>query len=180
MKKIMILMIIILVFILAILGYFYSRDVLFPNKYTNYINEYSQEYGLNPNFVKGVIRTESDYNKDALSNQNAKGLMQITDSTGEWIASKIGVKNFRPNMLYDPKINIEFGCWYLKNLEEEFHNKNNTIAAYNAGRTNVEKWLKNKDYSKNGQNLDNIPFTQTYNYVKRVNLYEKIYSHLYK
>lgn len=179
MKKIIVLLIIVVVFILFIFGFFYGRNQIFPNKYTSYINQYSQEYGLNPNFVKGIIRTESDYNKDALSNQKAKGLMQITNSTGAWIASKIGVENFTPNMLYDPKINIEFGCWYLKNLEEEFHNKNNVIAAYNAGRTNVENWLKNKDYSKNGENLNNIPFTQTANYVKRVNLYEKIYTHLY-
>ncbi|MGL4450179.1 MAG: lytic transglycosylase domain-containing protein [Sarcina sp.] len=179
MKKTIILIIILLVLILSIFGYFCGRDILFPNKYTSYINEYSQEYGLNPNFVKGVIRTESDYNPKALSNQNAKGLMQITDSTGEWIANKMGINNFTPSMLYDPKISIEFGCWYLKNLEEEFHNKNNVIAAYNAGQTNVENWLKNKNYSNNGANLDNIPFTQTANYVKKVNMYQRIYTKLY-
>ena len=178
-KRIIVLIIIFLVFVFSILGYFYVKDVVFPNKYTDYINQYSQEYGVDPLLVKGVIRTESDYNPSATSNMNAKGLMQITDSTGEWIAGKVGVKNFTSEMLYNPKINIQFGCWYLKNLESEFHNKNNAIAAYNAGRTNVEKWLENKDYSKDGQNLYNIPFTQTSNYVKRVNLYEKAYYYLH-
>lgn len=179
MKKLKIIIIIIVILMLAFVGFFYARNAIFPNKYTSYINQYSSEYELNPLLVKGVIRTESDYKPDVVSNKNAKGLMQITNSTGEWIASKIGITNFTPDMLFDPKINIEFGCWYLKYLENEFNSENDAIAAYNAGATNVKEWLSNSNYSSNGIVLNNIPFTQTANYVKRVNRYEKIYKILY-
>lgn len=179
MKKIIIFLVIVVILVLSIVGYFYARDTLFPNKYNSYIQEYSQQFGVDPLLVKGVIRTESDFDPNAISNQNAKGLMQITDSTGEWIAGKLGIKNFTPSMLYDPQINIEFGCWYLKNLEDEFGNKDNAIAAYNAGRNNVKAWLNDSKYSSDGEVLNDIPFTQTSNYVKRVNLYEKVYKYLY-
>lgn len=179
MKKLKIIIVVILIFILAIIGFFYARDKFFPNKYTNYINEYSAEYNLDPLLVKGVIRTESKYNPNIVSDKNAKGLMQITDSTGEWIASKIGMTNFTPSMLFNPKINIELGCWYLNYLKSEFPNEDDAIAAYNAGATNVRAWLSNPKYSSNGVDLTNIPFTQTANYVKRVNWYAKIYKTLY-
>ena len=179
MKKLLGLLIIVVVLIFCVKGYFYAKKTIFPNTYNSYIQEYSKEYGVDPLLVKGIVRTESDFNTNALSNMGAKGLMQITNSTGEWIAGKVGVKDFTPIMLYNPKINIEFGCWYIKNLENEFKNKDNAIAAYNAGRNNVKKWLVNKKYSTNGITLNKIPFKETANYVKRVNLYEKIYSYLY-
>ena len=54
--------------------------------------------------------------------RGAKGLMQIMDSTGEWIAEEIGNRIiFTPEMLFDEReTNIRMGCWYLKNLEGEF------------------------------------------------------------
>lgn len=179
MKKIGIILVIAFILLLSIVGYFYARDTLFPNKYNSYIEEYSKEFGVDPILVKGVIRTESDFRPDALSNQNAKGLMQITNSTGEWIAGKLGIKDFTPSMLYNPEINIEFGCWYLKYLEDEFGNTDSAIAAYNAGRNNVKAWLNNKKYSTDGHTLNNIPFVETANYVKKVNFFEKCYDNLY-
>lgn len=173
-KKLVVISIIIFVVILG--GIVVKKEVL-PSKYDNYIQEYSSEFGVNPLLVKGVIKTESNYNPNAISNKDAKGLMQITNQTGAWIATKLGVKNFTPEMLYNPKVNIEFGCWYIKNLENEFGDKNAAIAAYNAGRTNVENWLKNSQFSANGKSLQKIPFTQTANYVKKVNFYEKAYSY---
>lgn len=179
MKKIIVFLVIVCILLLSIVGFFYARDTLLPNKYDNYIQEYSQEFGLNPFLIKGVIRTESDFRATVISNKNAKGLMQITDSTGAWIAQKLGVNNFTPSMLFNPQINIEFGCWYLKDLENQFGNVNNAIAAYNAGRNNVKAWLSNTQYSQNGKILTKIPFTQTANYVQRVNFFEKCYEKLY-
>lgn len=180
MKKIVALIIIILLIIVGFVGFSSAIDMFHPNEYTNYINEYSKEYNLDPILVRAVIETESKYNPNATSNVGAKGLMQITDSTGQWIADQIGIKDFNPEMLFDPKINIEFGCWYLANLNNEFHNEDNVAAAYNAGRNNVKQWLQNKQYSKDGQVLDVIPFSETATYVKRINFYEKVYKFIYR
>ena len=137
-----------------------EEDVsLKPNAYVIkfcIVNKYSYEYNLDPLLVLAVIKTESNFNTEAESNKGAKGLMQIMDSTGEWIASKLEVDNFNTNMLYEPEINIEFGCWYLNNLIGEFGNLDTALAAYNAGPNAVKKY--------NGI----PPYKETQNYVKSI------------
>lgn len=155
------------------------RETLFPAKYSNYVIEYSKEYNVDPMLVLAIMKAESNFNENAESKKDARGLMQITGSTGTWIAEQIGVKDFNVDMLKDPKISIEFACWYLDNLNLEFDDENLVIAAYNAGRGNVQKWLVDEKYSKDGQNIDYIPFKETDKYVKKVNAYKNIYTALY-
>ncbi len=106
--------------------------------------------------------------------------MQIMDSTGEWIASKLEVDNFNTNMLYEPEINIEFGCWYLNNLLKEFGDLSLALAAYNGGSGNVTKWLNDPEYSSDGENLTYIPFKETKKYVDKVSTRYNIYKFLYE
>lgn len=155
------------------------KGYLFPLKYENYVSEYSKDYNVDPMLVMAVMKSESNFNDNAHSKKNAKGLMQITDSTGSWIAQQLGVTDFTPEMLMDPKTNIEFACWYLDNLQEEFHDETLVIAAYNAGRGNVQKWLKNNEYSSDGKELSYIPFPETDKYVNKVRAYKNIYNALY-
>ncbi|MGL5764491.1 MAG: lytic transglycosylase domain-containing protein [Sarcina sp.] len=176
----------ILIFIILIIsiggtiGFFYARKEILPYKYSNYINEYSKEYNVNPNLIRAIIKVESNYNPNAVSNMGANGLMQITKETGYFIASNIGLGDFNESMLYNPEINIQMGCWYVSNLQKEFNNTSAVLAAYNAGRGNVAAWLKNQNYSKNGVDLNYIPFKETTDYVKRVEFYENLYSKLYR
>ena len=106
--------------------------------------------------------------------------MQIMDSTGEWIAEKLEVDNFNPNMLYEPEINIRFGCWYLNNLLMEFGDLSLALAAYNGGSGNVTKWLNDPEYSSDGENLTYIPFKETKKYVDKVSTRYNIYKFLYE
>ncbi|MGL4453958.1 MAG: lytic transglycosylase domain-containing protein [Sarcina sp.] len=171
---------IIVIGIAGAIAFFVARNTYLPNEYSNSIEKYSAEYNLEPNLVKAVIKTESSYNPMAVSNMGAYGLMQITDQTGYYIASNIGMGDFNQPMLYNPDVNIQMGCWYLRNLINEFGNVNTALAAYNAGRGNVAKWLKNPEYSSNQEELTKIPFKETANYVKKVNFYEKLYTICYK
>ena len=155
------------------------KGVLFPPKYSNYVVEYSKEYNVDPMLVMAVMKAESNFNENAESKKDARGLMQITGSTGTWIAEQIGVKNFNVDMLKEPKVSIQFACWYLNNLTKEFGNEDLVVAAYNAGRGNVQKWLNDDKYSKDGEMLDYIPFKETDKYVKKVNAYKNIYTSLY-
>lgn len=169
-----------LIIIIAITGIkFGVEKYAFPYKYKDVVDEYSKEYNLNPLFVLSIIKAESKFDPDAHSHKDAYGLMQITEDTGKWIADQMGIQNFSGDMLYDENLNIKMGCWYLKNLYEEFGDRDLVISAYNAGRGNVQKWLKDHNYSKNGKDIHNIPFPETENYVKKVNLYYKIYKYLY-
>ncbi len=93
MKKIIRLVIIVLAIYLLFLGsgYILKKNVIFPLKYMNYVEKYSKEYNLDPYFVMAVMKAESNFDEDAKSNKDARGLMQITTSTGKWIAENKGL-----------------------------------------------------------------------------------------
>lgn len=154
--------------------------MMYPLKYKDYIMKYSEQYKLDPYLVAAVIKTESDFEKNAKSNKGAIGLMQLTPSTAKWAAKSMKVKNFKVDMLYNEEFNVKMGCWYMDNLNEEFnHNIKLVLAAYNGGRGNVKKWLNNKENSKNGVDLHYIPFKETDKYVKKVEVNKKMFEFLY-
>ncbi len=147
-----------------------KRDVSYPIGYKEYIVKYADKYDIDKYLVMGVIRVESNYVNEAQSNAGAKGLMQITDETAEWIVKKMDDKDFEEIDLFEPSINIEIGCFYLSYLIDKDDGRGDTaIAAYNAGVGNVNKWLSDSRYSSDGETLDDIPYEETKNYVIKVN-----------
>ena len=156
----------------------YSR---YPLDYKEDIDRYSNVNNIDPYLVASIINVESSFNKEAISPKDARGLMQIAEKTGEWGAEELEIDGYKNESLYNPEINIRIGTWYLKKLEKEFDgNLDLMLAAYNGGSGNVNKWLQNKEYSKDGVRLDNIPFKETENYLKRVKNNYKIYKGIYK
>jgi soluble lytic murein transglycosylase len=153
---------------------------IYPLEYADIIEKYSNQYDLDPYLVVAVIRVESRFKPDAVSHKNARGLMQITKGTGEWAASKLQLTDFTEDKLFDPETNIMIGCWYLNTLFREFADTDLMLAAYNGGSGNVSKWLKNPSYSKDGRNLDKIPFKETEKYVAKVKDSYSIYKKLYE
>lgn len=152
----------------------------YPIKYENHIIKYSEKYSISPYLVAAVIRAESNFNEKAVSHRGAYGLMQIMPDTGLWIAEQMELKNFKAEGLYDTEVNIAMGCWYINNLSSEFNGDMDLVlAAYNGGRGNVQKWLKNREYSEDGRTLNNIPFEETDKYVKKVKTNYNVYLKLY-
>lgn len=159
----------------VVLAFFY------PIGYKDYIVKYSRDQGIDPLLVSAMINVESNYNKDAISSKNAKGLMQISPQTGLWGAEELGIQDYREELLFDPKSNIQIGTWYIKNLMIEFNGDINLVlASYNAGSGNVRKWLNDTSYSMDGKSLNKIPFKETEDYLVKVALNHKIYKALYK
>ncbi|WP_027624975.1 lytic transglycosylase domain-containing protein [Clostridium lundense] len=153
---------------------------VYPMKHSQLIYNYAKKYDLDPYFVAAVIKTESNFNSNAVSCKNAYGLMQITSSTGIWIAEQMKLKDFQVDKLFQPEYNISMGCWYLDDLKKEFGgNMDLVLAAYNGGRGNVQKWLSETEHSKDGKNLHYIPFKETDKYVKKVKVSYNIYRFLY-
>lgn len=173
-----------LAFILVLVSFFImykAARLIYPFKYENYVVKYSKEYNIDPYLVTSVIKAESGFKHDVKSHKNAIGLMQLTEETAQWVAEKMKIKDFSIEMLENPEVNIAMGCWYLDNLKEEFDgNITLTLAAYNGGRGNVEKWLKDDRYSQDGKTLTYIPFKETDKYIKKVEVNYKIYKMLYK
>lgn len=167
-----------------VVGIYNHKDeilkIFYPIKYAEHVYKYSLQYDIDPYLVFSVIRVESGFNVNAHSRSGAKGLMQITDKTGEWAAKQAKLTDYRPERLYEPEYNIKLGCWYLNNLITQFGDVSLALAAYNGGSGNVEKWLKNKEYSSTGEKLEKIPFGETERYLTKIKKDYSIYKSLYK
>ncbi|MBN1576623.1 MAG: transglycosylase SLT domain-containing protein [Chitinispirillaceae bacterium] len=142
--------------------------LFYPPFYADRIINEAKQYDLDPFLISGLIRQESTFNPEIVSPAGAVGLMQIMPYTGKYIAEKKG-KDFSADSLYMPYYNIHFGVFYLHELQQEFDsNSVLTLAAYNAGPHNAKKW---KEQNKNDEFdlfVENIGFTETRNYVKKV------------
>ena len=152
----------------------------YPRKYEEFVVKYAAEYGLPEKLIYSVIKTESDFDPSAVSHATppALGLMQLTEETYEWVASKLKESPSAFD-IYDPDTNIRYGTWYLSYLYGRFESLDVALAAYNAGPGNVSKWLGDSEYSSDGETLDYIPFKETRNYVKKVENAMEIYDRLY-
>lgn len=154
-----------------------ERKVFYPlSDYKNEIISAAREYEIDAALLFAVIRTESAFDKNAVSDKGAAGLMQITEKTAAYVASLRGIEEYD---LFDAATNIDFGCYYFKYLENRFSDKNTCLAAYNAGEGKVFSWLKDERYSKDGKTLFLIPFKETDEYVKKVNKSLGKYQNLY-
>lgn len=152
----------------------------YPLEYRPLIDRCATENQLDPVFVAAVIRNESHYRPDALSKQGARGLMQIMPETGLWIAGQMNVP-YSDDMLLDPDYNIELGCWYLKNLSNQFAGDLVLVlASYNAGRGNVKKWMDEGRWTGERTTLGQVPFAETRSYVEQVLRDVEIYRWIYK
>ena len=148
-------------------------------KYEEYIYEYGDLYGIPYDLLAAVIKTESDFNPEAVSGAGAVGLMQLLPSTAETIAESLKVE-YNADMLTDPKTNIAYGCYYLSYLYRNLgYNWATACAAYNAGIGRVKSWLKNEEYSDDGKTLKNIPFDETNRYIKEIERTREKYNRLY-
>lgn len=155
--------------------------IAFPIHYDEIINENAEVYGIDPYLVAAIIKVESKFDEKAVSHKNARGLMQISPITGKWASEELEISDYNEDALFIPSTNIKIGCWYINQLRKEFGNNLKLIlAAYNGGSGNVRKWLNDSRYSKDGENLDDIPFKETKNYVDKVIKYYKIYSIIYE
>lgn len=154
--------------------------LLYPIEHKEIIIKYGQMHKVDPLLLAALIKTESNFEPRAESRKGAKGLMQITPSTGEWIAKTIGVNNFNEDMLFDPETNIMLGSWYIEHLTNYYKGSFELVfAAYNGGRGNVDKWLKDKNLSSDGITLDTIPFSETKNYLEKLRKNYNIYKMIY-
>ena len=153
------------IIIIAILFLYSCNSItsLKENEYDELIKKYSSENDLDFYLVKAIIKVESNFNPDAISKVNAKGLMQLLPSTYIWISN-----NETDDDIFDPDINIHYGCKYLKYLFSKFKEIETVLAAYNAGEGNVSEWLKSTEYSKDGIILNSIPFNETKIYIYKV------------
>jgi soluble lytic murein transglycosylase len=179
-RQILVFLGILLIVYLIFHSRWYLRRV-YPIYYKDVITQYSLEHDVDPFLVTAVIRVESRFRPQALSGKGARGLMQVMPDTGNWIAGEMGIGKLDPEMLYDPVTNLNVGTWYLAFLLREYRGDPVlALAAYNAGRGNVSKWIEEQRWSGDEGDIESIPFPETREYVKNVlHLYRK-YHEVYR
>ena len=161
-------------------GWRYYQQYTHPLRYENYVEKYSRENGLDKYLVYAVIKTESGFDPSAVSNVGARGLMQIMEDTFDWVKFRLGDEDSRYLDMYDPETNIRYGCWLVGYLYNEFGNVDTAMAAYHAGRGQVNEWLADKEYSSDGVHLDVIPISDTAHYVSKIDRAMETYKKLYE
>ncbi|HEX2955601.1 MAG TPA: transglycosylase SLT domain-containing protein [Chitinispirillaceae bacterium] len=142
--------------------------LLYPAFYSNIILDRATIEAIDPNLVSAVMRQESIFNPKIVSPAGAIGLMQIMPYTGEQLAGDLKIP-FLVDSLYNPAYNIKLGTYYLKQLSESCNNNFvMVLSSYNAGPHNAKKWYQKNKQEEFDLFVEDIEFTETRNYVKKV------------
>lgn len=139
--------------------------VVFPKKYSSYIEKYSKEFAVDSELIYSVVRCESGFSPEKVSRKGAVGLMQVMPSTAKWCCEMLDIK-YDYEKLKTPEYNLKIGTFYLSYLSTKFDKVDDVIKAYNAGETIVRDW--------NRKGLQ--PYSETAKYLKRVKFCMKIYK----
>jgi soluble lytic murein transglycosylase len=142
--------------------------VIFPLEYWSSIRRESAARGLDPYVIAALIAQESTFDPEIRSVANAWGLMQIVPTTGRRLARNLGVRGFSTARLKDPQLNIRLGTYYFSKLVEQFGGTFYALASYNAGESRVVRWKAERPRLDEDEFIDDIPFPETQNYVKRI------------
>lgn len=143
------------------------REITLPLRHEDIIRQQAADKGLDPALIAAVIYEESRF-RDQTSHAGARGLMQITPETAEFIARDSGGTRFVQADLATPQVNISYGAYYLRYLLRQYDGDVDlAVAAYNAGETNVNRWIERAG-GPDALDSDDIPFPETREYVHNV------------
>jgi soluble lytic murein transglycosylase len=144
------------------------RELTLPLHHDDIIRQQAADKEVDAALIAAVIYEESRF-RDQTSNAGARGLMQITPETADFIAHRSGGIRFKQSDLATPQINIAYGAWYLRFLIDHYEgNETLAVAAYNAGQTNVDRWVERAGGPDEFDRARHIPFPETRAYVKNV------------
>lgn len=136
---------------------------------------------MDENLVYAVIKAESNFDPNAKSSKDAIGLMQLMENTAKDIIKKVDLQISDVELgekLQEADININLGTKYLSILLERYNNIEIAITAYNAGIGTVDNWIEKGIIKADGSDVENIPYKETNNYVRKILRDYKIYKDL--
>ncbi len=152
--------------------------IVFPLDYWPLIEKYSKQHGLDPYLMTALVAQESTFTRDVRSPANAVGLMQLMAPTARAVARKLGIR-YSAAALTQPETNIRLGMKYFDDMVEQFGGAHFALAGYNAGPHRVVRWRAEKPDLEEDEFIDDIPFPETQNYVKRILGTAEDYRRLY-
>jgi soluble lytic murein transglycosylase len=153
----------------ASLGEYDDLAIRYPLPYKETFEAFSLLASISSTWAYGIARSESLFMRDVRSSAGAIGLMQLMPSTGRIVAKGIKLPYSGLATLVDPESNIRLGTTYLGQMAERYGgNYVIATAAYNAGPKRVDRWLPEDGTIDARIWIENIPFNETRQYVKRV------------
>lgn len=179
------------ILILAALGTYFGYDIYkraeheyklasHPLKYTEFVERYAGEYGLDKYIVYAFIKTESGFDSKAVSSAGARGLMQLTETAFDWVKFRLGDgDDVTFDDMFDPETNIRYGTYMVSFLTDHFGCTDTAAAAYFSGIGEVSGWLENAEYSSDGVHIDTYPSKNAAHYVNKINDALSAYYELY-
>jgi soluble lytic murein transglycosylase len=154
------------------------REFTLPLRHEDIIRQQARDKDLDPALIAAVIYQESKF-RDQTSHAGARGLMQITPATAAFIARRSGGTRFTQEDLAKPQINIAYGSYYLRYLLDRYDGDvEPAVAAYNAGQTNVDRWVSRAG-GRERFGEDDIEFPETRHYVDQVKEHRTDYREEY-
>jgi soluble lytic murein transglycosylase len=144
------------------------HDLYYPPAYLDVAEEAGRNNNLDPLLILSIMREESRFASDARSVAGALGLMQMMPQTASKISKRAKVSLHHSEDLYDAHTNILLGAYYLASLVKHFGSLPPAIASYNAGEEAVKEWIASGKYGSMDEFIEDIPFDETRNYVKKV------------
>lgn len=167
--RIKIIMLLIVLLITFLIGPIKKQIInnLYKKEYSEYVTKYAEMYDVEEDLIYALIKAESNFDPNAVSHQNAKGLMQLMESTAEDLAKKCKIELTDKNIL-EPEINIQLGTKYISILLDKYECVEVALAAYNAGSGNVDKWIEKGIIKADGSDIENIPYKETNMYVRKI------------
>jgi peptidoglycan lytic transglycosylase len=155
------------------------REFSLPLQYESVIRQQAAEKHLDAALIAGVIYAESKFDPRT-SRAGAVGLMQLLPQTATYLAHRSGGTAFSASDLATPEVNIAYGSYYLRYLIDHYSGQvMPALAAYNAGITNVDRWLAQARSDGDGFTTAQIPFPETRAYVERVVNAQRDYRRTY-
>jgi soluble lytic murein transglycosylase len=146
------------------------RDILrviYPIAYWESIQKYAAENGLDPYVVAALAAQESTFVANIRSPAKAVGLLQLEPPTARQVAKRLNIK-YTSKTLTDPDANLRLGTAYLAEKVREFGDLHLVLASYNAGERPVHRWVGERPNLSREEFIDDIPYPETQNYVRRI------------
>lgn len=154
-------------------------ELRFPTPQAELFSKFARQRELDSAWVMAIARQESAFNPRARSHAGARGMMQLMPATARQAARQNQIRYKKTTDLYQPGVNIALGTAHLAGLVEQFENNRVfATAAYNAGATRVNRWLKKRGHLPLDIWIETIPYDETRQYVQNVLAFRVIYKTL--
>ncbi len=157
-------------------------QILFPVAYWDLIRTHAPSQNLDPFLIAALMAQESSFDADVVSHANAIGLMQILPSTGRSYARRLRIPRYSKVRLTDPATNVKIGTAYFADLIDRFGGVPYALASYNAGPGAVARWKAERPGIAADEFIDDIPYPETQNYVRKIlgtaEDYRRVYGEL--